>query len=141
MLNSLFLDKVNHDLRQLRTINALLTLGEKVCGPGFIDRMNDEILSGDSPEKRGFKKVEELALFPSQDLGELASRFVKKARFLTFDLGLIHRFLFKIADMDIETEADLVSYLLFHPSYINELLELGREDARAREEELLSFFG
>jgi hypothetical protein len=40
-----------------------------------------------------------------------------------------------------EGEADLLSYLLFDRCFTNQLMELGREDARAQSDEILALLG
>jgi hypothetical protein len=40
-----------------------------------------------------------------------------------------------------EGEADLLSYLLFDRCFTSQLVELGREDARAQSDEILALLG
>lgn len=40
-----------------------------------------------------------------------------------------------------EDEADLLSYLLFDRCFTSQLMELGREDARAQSDEILALLG
>ena len=49
------------------------------------------------------------------------------------------RLLHKVADEN-ESEADLLSYLLFDGEFAAQLIELGRQDARAQHQELCQFF-
>ena len=53
--------------------------------------------------------------------------------------GLVARLLHKVAD-ESENEADLLSYVLFDGEFAGQLIELGRQDARAQHQELCEFF-
>ena len=47
----------------------------------------------------------------------------------------------KVAGSEGTNEADMLSYLLFDGEFSSELIELGLQDARRHEEELLRVFG
>jgi NTE family protein len=137
MLNALLLDHVETDLARMRVINGILERGERAFGPDFVARINAAArYERDHP----FRKVEDVVVRPSRDLGVMAGELVADparaarvpawVRILRRTLGLAGEAL----------EADLLSYLLFDRVYTEPLVELGLEDARRQEEALLRFF-
>jgi NTE family protein len=79
-----------------------------------------------------FRKVDVLALHPSEDVGalahELADRVPRVVRYLMRGLG------------SEEAITELTSYLLFDPLFCGRLIELGREDVKANRDEIEYFF-
>ncbi|MGD2044856.1 MAG: patatin-like phospholipase family protein [Gemmatimonadota bacterium] len=113
LLNSIFLDLLDHDAVRLERLNRLIE---------------------DVPrEQRGeLKRVELLTLRPSADLGKMAGQFEAKLpgafRFLTRGLGTK------------ETRSpDFLSMVLFQPDYLTALIEIGEKDAEARVDEIEAF--
>jgi len=113
LLNSIFLDLLDHDALRLRRLNQLI--------------------EGLPEEKRhDLKEVKLLTLRPSQDLGRLAGEFEAELprafRFLTRGLGTK------------ETRSpDFLSLILFQPDYLRALIEMGERDAEARAGEIDAF--
>lgn len=138
VLNALMLDHVDTDLAQMRLMNSILRDGEKAFGPSFLDRINDV-----AERERGlqFRRVDDLVLRPARDLGVLAAEALERLR-RAGRLSPLLRLLVGAAAAGGGTslEADLLSYLLFDREYTAPLLELGYADAKAREEDLASFF-
>ena len=106
LMNSIFLDLLDHDALRLERLNQLLEQLE--------------------PEQRGtLRPVRLLVLRPSRDLGRMASDYERQLprgfRFLTRGLGTR------------ETESpDFLSLVLFQPDYLRALMEVGKKDAEAR---------
>ena len=137
VLNALLLDHIETDLARMHVINGILERGERAYGPDFVGRINAAArYERDHP----FRKVEDVVVRPSRDLGVMAGELVADparvarvpawVRILRRTLGLAGEAL----------EADLLSYLLFDRVYTEPLVELGFEDARRQEEALLRFF-
>lgn len=110
VLNAVFLDLIEQDAYGLQRINRMLT------------RI--------PPEQRGaLRPIDLLVLHPSEDLGKHAADYQealpKGLAFLTRGLGS-HE----------STSADLLSYLLFHPDYLQRLIAIGERDAEAAHQRL-----
>ena len=115
LLNAVFLDQLDADALRMQRINRLL---------------------GSVPEaERGrLRPIELEVLRPSRDLGVLANeyeaRLPRTFRFLTRGLGTR------------ETRSNtFLSLVMFQGDYLRAMIELGREDARARKDELATFLG
>jgi NTE family protein len=76
----------------------------------------------------------------SQDIGRLCGEFVHSKAFEGRVGFVMTRFLRRIAEADVNREADLLSYLLFDGGFAKQLITLGYEDAKARHIELCTFF-
>jgi NTE family protein len=113
LMNSIFLDLLDHDALRLDRLNRLL---ERLP---FEDRM-------------GLRPVKLMVLRPSSDLGRLAGRYEPKLprafRFLTRGMGT----------RDTESP-DFLSLVLFQPDYLRALMEMGERDAEARRHEVAAF--
>lgn len=134
VLDALTLDQLEYELQRLELVNAWIERGEQVYGSDFLARLNPAVL-----EQRGtgYRKVDTTILRPSQDLGALAAECHRRGGGLR-ELGLVSAWLTHATRHGVpEGEADLLSYLLFDRCYTEPLVELGRADARAREDELM----
>lgn len=113
LMNSIFLDLLDHDALRLERMNA--------------------VLDAVPPEARGgLRRVKLLVLRPSKDLGRMAGlyepRLPRVFRFLTRGLGTR------------ETRSpDALSLILFQPDYLRALMDTGEADAREREDEIREF--
>lgn len=113
LLNSIFLDLLDHDAVRLERLNQL------------IEGLPEE-------RRRGLKRVELLTLRPSADLGKMAGQFEAQLpgafRFMTRGLGTK------------ETRSpDFLSMVLFQPDYLTALIQIGEKDAEARADEIEAF--
>ena len=78
--------------------------------------------------------METLVVRPTADLGGIAAHVRREAQ---ARMGALTRLItFSAARGTPHDEADLLSYLFFDQAFTRPLLELGREDARRREEEI-----
>ncbi|RMH18087.1 MAG: patatin [Acidobacteria bacterium] len=106
LLNAMFLDLLDRDVRHLERINRLL---RKLP----------------AAEHEGMRPVDALLIRPSQDLGRLVARFESKLpkglRYLTRGLGTRQT-----------KSPDFLSLLMFQRDYVEALLEIGERDATAR---------
>ena len=106
LMDAIFLDILDEDVRRLKSINELLAkLPAEAQG--------------------GLRRVEIRTVRPSQALGRLATAYEPHLpagfRYLTRSLGTR------------ETDSsDLLSFLMFQPDFLQRLLKMGEDDAEAR---------
>jgi len=113
LMNSVFLDLLDHDALRLERLNQLL---EKLP----------------TEERMNLRPIKLMILRPSTDLGRMASRYEPQLprafRFLTRGLGTR------------QTESpDFLSLVLFQPDYLCALMDMGERDAEARLDEVSRF--
>jgi len=115
MLDALFSDGLYSDLERIEQLNDVL----KKTGPVQL-------------EGKTLRKVELLAILPSQDLSEIARRHVdclpRSLRTLMRTMGAMN-----------PGGSELASYLMFQGDYARELITLGYNDAMTRSEEIVAF--
>lgn len=114
LLNAVLLDGIELDLERLERVNTLINQ--------LPENVHSEIT---------YKKVEVLSISPSADIGEIAAQKHHK-------LPHIIRYLLKGLGR-IEEASEIVSYLLFDPSFCTQLIEIGYEDGMRQKDEIQRF--
>ena len=135
VLNVLLLDQLENELRRLAVINALIDAASSTFGAGCLANINEAV-----QEKRGleYRRVETAVVRPSVDIGKIAADAYERHGSAA-SRGLLPGILARMAMFGVpEGEADLLSYIYFDASFTRELVELGREDARAQEDEIIT---
>jgi NTE family protein len=135
VLNALLLDQLELELRRLDVMNAMLDGAAEALGPDCLDPINRAIRA-----KRGvaYRKVSHVVIRPSEDIGVMAAESYRRSRVRAEGQGFLANLLARTALRGVpEGEADLFSYLYFDRSFTEPLLELGREDARKFDDEIL----
>jgi NTE family protein len=138
VLNALLLDPIDGDLARMRLMNEILEDGEKAFGAEFLDRIN---AVANRERSNPFKKIEDLVIRPSQDLGRLAGEVLESMSPEQMTSPLLRFAARGLSDgPDRTPESDLLSYLLFDGNFLAPLTVLGYGDASAKEAELAAFF-
>ncbi|MGZ3743986.1 MAG: patatin-like phospholipase family protein [Pseudobdellovibrionaceae bacterium] len=114
LLNAVLLDGAELDVERLMKVNALI----------------DQIPPG-VHEGLAYKKLDFVWISPSADIGEIAAQKHMK-------LPPIIRYLLKGLG-SINEASEIVSYLLFDPSFCTQLIEIGYEDGMKQKEEIRKF--
>jgi NTE family protein len=136
-LNALLQDRTEQDVLHLQELNAIAVAGVEALGEQFNTVLNHHRFGA---HRRPLRYVRNLVLRPSRDLGEIASRFARRARLWKSARLLPAALVTLLARHEPEDSADLTAYLLFDPGFAEELISLGRADARSREAEWVRFF-
>lgn len=112
VLNSLFAESLDADVEHLERLNSML------------------------PEQRegsfGMRQIDIMVIRPSEDLGELATRYQHL-------VPPFVRFLLRGLGSEQGESSDILSYLLFVPEFLQKLVDLGYQDARAEHNRLERF--
>ena len=137
-MNAVLLDRSNHEVERMERINELLRWGRIRYGEDFAPGLSHIM---EAERGAGWREIEPLLLDPSVDLGALASEVVERVDFGRGGDELTRRVLKFLAHASPPGENDALSYLLFEPSFLERLIELGRADAAAREDEIFEFLG
>lgn len=119
MLSSVFIDSLESNLEYLEHINNL------------IDQMPK---TKNQAETNPYKKIQTLVISPSKAIDKIAGRHV---RYMPKSLRL---FLRSSGATARRGGSAITSYLLFSPSFIDELIELGYQDAMWEKEAIYDFF-
>ena len=110
LMNAIFLDFLDQD-----------ALG--------LERVNRVLVNKSSREDLNLRLVRAFVLRPSVDLGKIAGKYER-------DLPRLFRFLMRGLGTHETENFDWLSMVMFVPSYIRNLMEIGAADANARKEEM-----
>lgn len=129
-LNALMLDPVERDLHNAEHVNRIVAWGRAHYGEEFAQRLQRDL---------GVREVRNLFLRPSLDLGRVAAETYRSSP--PRASAQVRWLLSLIADQAnrAEGESDLLSYLYFDRHFTATLEQLGYEDTRAREDDILRF--
>lgn len=115
LLDMVFMDSIYSDLERLQRINATMTQ-----------------LATPSSELSPLKVIDTMVVVPSEDIRDIAQRHMHE-----FPSSM--RLLLRAIGGTNESGRQLMSYLLFEQGFCQELVELGKKDARAQADKLMAF--
>lgn len=115
ILNSTMMDAIEQDIERLERINEY-----------------SNGLTQEQRAKMGLRPIDHLLISPSVDIGELAVQSANK-------LPRVIRYLLKGLG-SLQDASEIISYLLFDPSFCADLVEIGLKDGLAQKEKLIEFF-
>lgn len=134
-LNALLLDRIDHDIDRLEKINDILDAGRERFGDAFAQELNRKL---GYAEGRGLRRLSTVHVRSSTNIGELSAAYVRSPGFRVS--GVLGRVMRQLAEAEATREADLLSYVLFDGRFAAELIDHGRQDARAHHDELCELF-
>ena len=139
LLNALLLDPLQRDLQILQRFNRLLDVLEQELTSEQMARVQAVL-----QEMRGlpYRRVEPLVFTPTADIGGLTQRVLQEG-LPSLKVPIPHRWLLRrmAASPQPTAEADWATYVLFDGVLARRLVELGRQDALARADDVRRFFG
>jgi NTE family protein len=133
VLNALLLDPINYDLGVMRRFNRLWGVLEDTLTIEEMRRVRHVL---EDPRGVGYRRLEALVFHPSQDIGDITTRHAKRLGAKSLPAILLAA----SARLRAQFESDLLSFVLFDGDFAEELISLGRHDARQRAGEVISFF-
>lgn len=136
-MDALLLDHTEYDLDRMERLNVILKAGKTVYGENFnvdLNKQMQDIHGGGT-----LRALDAVHIRPSQDIGVLAADFINSGR-ADIRNRFVARILRSFVDAEEGTQSDLPSYLLFDGKFAELLIELGYEDAAAKEEQLAELF-
>lgn len=141
ILNSIFLDRLDYDLKQMERINNIIQWGETVYGADFLTQINrmlrDQDIRGDVAS-RGLKRLEVLSISPSRDVRDIFAEVLRGPQGLS-GFSPFEKMLLKLLDVDMHRGQEFLSFFLFLPDYLKALTQLGYDDAKRQHDALAEF--
>lgn len=138
LLPALLAESLEYELHRIERYNHLIRRGGEEYGEDFVDKLNDILGAG---RNATFRKVTTFHLHPSVDPTVLARKALEAAPDEIDVPGAGGRLVERLMKSPSLAESELLSVLMFTPTYIRALLDLGYRDAEAQRERLVEFFG
>ncbi|MBL7685278.1 MAG: hypothetical protein JNK65_04495, partial [Deltaproteobacteria bacterium] len=140
VMNGLFLDRVRYDLEQLDRINKLIEWSEEVYGKEYLKKLNETIFKLNESKDiaaRGLKKIQAVQILPTEFISDIFQRWFNRKNKKDFKFAPMEKLLTRLLEVDAEGSVELLSYLIFAQEYIEELIDLGYEDAKKNKDKII----
>jgi NTE family protein len=135
VLDVILLDPIEHELRQLKIINGMLSGGAEIFGDDFTERLAPALRAVRGAE---YRHIDYFMQTPSADVGRIAAECYHSPEGSLASPSLIAELIKRSATMGVpEDDADFLSYIYFDRVFTDRLVELGREDAKASRDRIL----
>lgn len=130
--------QLDYELERLGMINRMLDSGFQLHGQPFVDEFDEAAIAF---RNASYRKIEAVHIRPSRNLNELAVQTLTSSPGSLRIGGSAGRALRRLLLSGPLLESELTSFLAFCPPFARALIDLGHEDARARQDELAELFG
>jgi len=137
VLNVLITDALDYELKRIEMFNNIITSGEKIYGEEFLDHINQLTRAYRNAD---YRVIETFMIRPSQSLHQIAVDCIREVPDEINFSGVPGKLLATLFHSNIVVDSELLSFLLFTPTYIKRLIEMGFHDASTHEEDLIRFF-
>jgi NTE family protein len=137
VLNVLITDALDYDLKRVEMFNNIIISGEQVYGNDFLEHIN-HVTRG--YRNADYRVIETYMIRPSQSLHQVAVDCVRDVPDEIHFPGIPGKILAKLFHSNIFVDSELLSFLLFTPTYIRRLIDMGFQDASKHEKNLIRFF-
>ncbi len=117
LLNNIFLDAIPMDIERAQHVNRTLSL-----------------MTAAEAQDSGLRALDILVFSPSRSLNTIAQSYMAALQAPVFNL-------LGASSAPNPDSASLASYLLFERGYTRAVIDLGRQDAMERKDEICAFFG
>lgn len=128
---------LDHELHRIEMFNRLIQGGLEAYGDSFLTTLNR---STREYRNTDYRPVRLMHIRPSRSLNELAIEALQEAPEELNMPGPPGRLVQTLMTSAPMVESELSSYLMFMPTYIEKLIELGTWDAKSHRKELIRFF-
>jgi len=137
VLNVLITDALDYELKRIEMFNNIITSGEKIYGDDFLDHINHLTRSYRNAD---YRIIETYMIRPSQNLHQVALECIRDVPNEISFPGIPGSLLANLFLSNLFMDSELLSFLLFTPTYIQRLIDLGFQDASKHEQNLIRFF-
>ncbi|MBW2522785.1 MAG: patatin-like phospholipase family protein [Deltaproteobacteria bacterium] len=133
----LLTQSLDYELKRVEMYNKLLSGGAEIYGAGFAHDLNT--IMG-AHRNATYRPVRTCHIRPSEDLNQLALQALRRAPQEVAVPGLPGKVLSRFFRSSAFAESELLATLMFTPTFVQSLVDLGYRDARSQREELVRFF-
>ena len=137
VLNVLITDALDYELKRVEMFNHIITSGEKIYGNDFLNQINQLTRAYRNAD---YRVIETYMIRPSQSLHQAAVDCIRESPEEIHFSGIPGKVLSTLFHSSIFVDSELLSFLLFTPTYIRRLIDMGFQDASKHEENLIQFF-